>query len=56
MAARMGDIASCVKAAPSYASSVFVALKRLERCISYYSVGWLLKIMSTSRVIALEAD
>ena len=57
MTAQRVDTASCVKVehkTPSYASSVFVALKRLERSIILS--GGFLKIMSTSRVIALEPD
>ena len=53
MAAQKDDTASCVKVehkTPLYASSVFVALKRLD------SVGWVLKIMSTSRDIVLEVE
>ena len=58
MAARRVDRASCVKAehkTPSYASSVLVYSTE-EVGKMYYSVRWLLKKMSTSQVIVLEAD
>ena len=47
---------TCVQAEhkmPPCASSV---LSNVEIGKMYYSVGWFLKILSTSRVIALEAD
>ena len=53
-----GDVASCVKAEHKTPLPVckFGFCSTVEVGKMYYSVVWLLKIMSTSRVIVLEAD